>query len=110
MQVLNTLGSLALAGGALLALWMTCSEPVSHLPRWVRQVYLLLSGGMTAWGVVNYIKAHSRASLSDQTFSVILQARAWLAGFSLAILIVLMLTGVFPRLFGRSKNGEPPLP
>ncbi|HEX5222251.1 MAG TPA: hypothetical protein VFZ59_22045 [Verrucomicrobiae bacterium] len=68
----------------------------------------LLSAGMVGWAVVSYIKAHHQTSLSEHTYLLILQARAWLAGFLLAIVLVLMLAGVFPKLFGRSESSGRP--
>ena len=108
MNTFNAILPIGLVVGALFALWFAFSRPVNLLPRWVRHAYLLLSAGMSTWGVVSYLKTHHQAAVSEHTYSLILQARAWLAGFSLAILIVLMLAGVFPRIFGRSETSEPP--
>src|SRR5262245_11979264 len=108
MSIFNAILPLGLVVGGLFALWFAFSRPVSLLPRWVRHAYLLLSTGMGGLGVVGYIKAYHESSLSEHTYSLILQARAWLAGFSLGILVVLMLAGVFPRLFGGSQGSEPP--
>src|SRR5436189_2945322 len=100
MNTCNAILPIGLVVCAVFALWFAFSRPVSLLPRWVRHAYLLLSAGMGAWGVVSYIKTHDESSLSAHTYSLILQARAWLAGFSLAIIIILMLAGVFPRILG----------
>ncbi len=108
MSTLNALLPFGLVLGALLALWFAFSRPVSLLPRWVRHAYLLLSAGLGAWGVVSYIKAHCQSSLSEHAYSLILQARAWLAGLTLGVLTVLVMAGVFPRLFGRPNRREPP--
>jgi hypothetical protein len=105
---MNAALPIGLIVGAAFALWFAFSKPVRLLPRWVRHAYLLLSVGMAGWAVVSYIKAHHQTSLSEHTYLLILQARAWLAGFTLAIIVVLMLAGVFPRLFGRSESGKPP--
>ena len=109
MNALNAMLPIALVVAALFALWFALSRPVSLLPRWVRHAYLLLSAGMGAWAVVSYVKAHHQSSLSEHAYSLILQARGWLAGFSIGILIVLMLSGAFPKIFGRSDGGEPPV-
>jgi len=108
MNALNAILPVGLVIGALFALFFAFSKPVGTLPRWVRHAYLSLSAGMGGWGVVSYIKTHYQSSISEQTYSLILQASARLAGFSLAILLVLMLAGVFPRLFGRPDRSEPP--
>src|SRR5262249_18681646 len=108
MNTFNAILPIGLVAAALFALWFAFSRPVSLLPRWVRHSYLLLSVGLGGLGVLGYIKAHHQSPFSEHTYSLILQARAWLAGFTLGILIVLMLAGVFPRLFGSSRSSKPP--
>ena len=108
MNTLNAILPIGLVVGALFALFFAFSKPVGMLPRWVRHAYLLLSVGMAAWGILTYIKTHSQSSISEHAYLLILQARAWLAGFSGGILIVLIVSGVFPRIFGRSDSGGPP--
>lgn len=105
---MNEILPIGLVVGALFALFLAFSKPVSLLPRWVRHAYLLLSVSLAAWGIVSYLKTHHQPSLSDHPYSLLLQARAWLAGFSGGILTVLIMAGVFPGIFGQSKKHEPP--
>ncbi len=103
MNIFNSILPFALVLGAMIAAGFAFSKAISILPRWVRNAYLLLSVGMGSWGVVAFLNVHKQRFLSEHTYSLILQARAWLAGFSLGILIILMLAGVFPRIFSRSR-------
>lgn len=108
MSTFNAILPFGLLAGALFAVFFAFSKPVSLLPRWVRHAYLLLAFGMAGMGVAGYLKTHYQSSFSESANSLLLQARAWFSGFSLGILIVLLLAGVFPVFLGRSNRIEPP--
>jgi hypothetical protein len=106
MNVFKALLPFLLLASAGFAVMFAFSKPVSLLPRWVRHAYLLLAGGMGGWAVVNYIRTHYQSSFSEHAYSLLLQGQGWLAGFTTATILILIMANVFPTLLAGSKSAD----